>query len=348
MAKRTATLIPTRKRAKGAGAMAKRAAELTPTKSPKKKVKKEKAPLCCEPLSTGALFAIGGDDAAHALVRAELVRRPSARNRSPYVADIRLADGREAICHVPSFDLGGKCVAGSALLVKPALDAKGALVGPDAVSPKYGTPKCEFHCQLAVLPGGGYVGAHPLLGETAAVALLQKSTVLADVWAGTRTDAEIRREVTAPRAQDMRADFVVSGGAAKETVLEVKTVVDASIDEGVDAGEAGGPVAALFPWGKKNQKGPAGEKVVSARAIKHVDALAAIQKEGVAAAAVLFVVARADADSFRPHAARCPTFAAHLKEAKAADVNILARRLRWDVRGGVALAFDDGAIPVDV
>ena len=87
---------------------------------------------------------------------------------------------------------------------------------------------------------------------------------------------------------------------------------------------------------------------MSARAIKHVDALAAIQKEGVAAAAVLFVVARADADSFRPHAARCPTFAAHLKEAKAADVNILARRLRWDVRGGVALAFDDGAIPVDV
>ena len=37
-----------------------------------------------------------------------------------------------------------------------------------------------------------------------------------------------------------------------------------------------------------------GEKVVSARAIKHVDALAAIAKEGVASAAVLFRVARGE------------------------------------------------------
>ena len=76
---------------------------------------------------------------------------------------------------MPSLDLGGKCVAGSTILVKPALDTKGNLVGPDAVNPKYGTPKCEFHCQLAKLPGGGYVGAHPSLGEKAAVALLQRS-----------------------------------------------------------------------------------------------------------------------------------------------------------------------------
>ena len=232
--------------------------------------------------------------------------------------------------------------------VKPALDTKGNLVGPDAVNPKYGTPKCEFHCQLAKLPGGGYVGAHPSLGEKAAVALLQRSPVLGDVWTGAREKAEIRREVTGPRGQDMRADFVVSGGSEKECVLEVKTVVDASVDSGVDADEESGPTAALFPWGSKNQKGPDGEKVVSARAIKHVDALAAIAKEGVASAAVLFVVARGDCSSFRPHAARCPSFAAHLKDAKKAGVTLVARRIRWDVRDGVAHAFDGGAIPVDV
>ena len=109
--------------------------------------------------------------------------------------------------------------------VKPALDTKGNLVGPDAVNPKYGTPKCEFHCQLAKLPGGGWVGAHPSLGERAAVALLQRSPVLGDVWTGARAKAEIRREVTGPRGQDMRADFVVSG-SGKDCVLEVKTVVD--------------------------------------------------------------------------------------------------------------------------
>ena len=88
--------------------------------------------------------------------------------------------------------------------------------------------------------------------------------------------------------------------------------------------------------------------MVSARAIKHVDALATIAKEGVASAAVLFVVARGDCGSFRPHAARCPSFAAHLKDAKKAGVTLVARRIRWDVRDGVANAFDGGAIPVDV
>ena len=231
--------------------------------------------------------------------------------------------------------------------VKPALDTKGNLVGPDAVNPKYGTPKCEFHCQLAKLPGGGWVGAHPSLGERAAVALLQRSPVLGDVWTGARAKAEIRREVTGPRGQDMRADFVVSG-SGKDCVLEVKTVVDASVDGIVAEEEESGPTAALFPWGSKNQKGPDGEKVVSARAIKHVDALAAIAKEGVASAAVLFVCARGDCSSFRPHAARCPSFAAHLKDAKKAGVTLVARRIRWDVRDGIAHAFDDGAIPVDV
>ena len=322
--------------------MAKRTATLTP-KQPSKSAKRAKSALRTEPLSSEALFTLGGE---HALVEAEVLRRPSRRNRSPYVADIRVA-GREAICHVPSLDLGGKCVAGSTILVKPALDTKGNLVGPDAVNPKYGTPKCEFHCQLAKLPGGGYVGAHPSLGERAAVALLQRSPVLGDVWTGDRAKAEIRREVTGPRGQDMRADFVVSG-SEKDCVLEVKTVVDASIDAGVAAEEESGPAAALFPWGSKNQKGPDGEKVVSARAIKHVDALAAIAEEGVASAAVLFVCARGDVSSFRPHAARCPSFAAHLKDAKKAGVTLVALKIRWDVRGGVAHAFDDGAIPVDV
>ena len=325
--------------------MAKRTATLTP--KPSKGAKRAKSALRTEPLSSEALFTLGGGDATHALVEAEVLRRPSQRNRSPYVCDIRVAGGREAICHVPSLDLGGKCVAGSTILVKPALDTKGNLVGPDAVNPKYGTPKCEFHCQLAKLPGGGYVGAHPSLGEKAAVALLQRSPVLGDVWTGDRAKAEIRREVTGPRGQDMRADFVVSG-SEKDCVLEVKTVVDASVDAGVAAEDESGPTAALFPWGSKNQKGPDGEKVVSARAIKHVDALAAIAEEGVASAAVLFVCARGDCGSFRPHAARCPSFAAHLKDAKKAGVTLVARRIRWDVRDGVAHAFDGGAIPVDV
>ena len=93
--------------------MAKRTATLTP--KPSKRAKKH---LSTEPLSSEALFTLGEQ---HALVEAEVLRRPSRRNRSPYVADIRVA-GREAICHVPSLDLGGKCVAGSTILVKPCVE----------------------------------------------------------------------------------------------------------------------------------------------------------------------------------------------------------------------------------
>jgi len=76
--------------------MAKRTATLTP--KPSKGAKRAKSALRTEPLSSDALFTLGGE---HALVEAEVLRRPSQRNRSPYVADIRVA-GREAICHVLS------------------------------------------------------------------------------------------------------------------------------------------------------------------------------------------------------------------------------------------------------
>ena len=56
-----------------------------------------------------------GDD----LVPATVVCRPSARNRSPYVGDVELADGRVAIAHMPSMDMGGKCCAGAAVLMRP-------------------------------------------------------------------------------------------------------------------------------------------------------------------------------------------------------------------------------------
>lgn len=55
------------------------------------------------------LFSLPDD-----VVFAEMVQRPSQRNRSPYVADVLLLDGgkgknnqREAIAHVPSLDMGG-------------------------------------------------------------------------------------------------------------------------------------------------------------------------------------------------------------------------------------------------
>merc|ERR1719159_1591206 len=86
-------------------------------------------------------------DLGRQLFRAELVRRPSEKNRSPWVADVRLQDGRVALAHVPALDMGGLCVEGTQLLLKEALDSKGKPIGAKAVG-SYGTPKCEFILQL--------------------------------------------------------------------------------------------------------------------------------------------------------------------------------------------------------
>lgn len=91
---------------------------------------------------------------------------------------MELSDGRVAIAHMPSMNMGGKCVAGAKCLVKPAVDKKGQLVGADAEG-KNVTPKCEFIMQLlrvnepedAAL-GGVWIGAHPSIGKSLATQLV--------------------------------------------------------------------------------------------------------------------------------------------------------------------------------
>ena len=57
----------------------------------------------------------------------------SARNRSPYVADVLLTSGehagREAVVHAPSLDMGGKFMAGVRVLGRAARVAPGRGAG---------------------------------------------------------------------------------------------------------------------------------------------------------------------------------------------------------------------------
>jgi len=298
------------------------------------------------------------------LVAGVVVQRPSARNKSPYVGDVRLnADGRVVIAHMPSMDCGGKCCPGAAVMLKPSRDKKGALVGADALGP-YGTPKCEFIMQLLRVDepenahlGGVWIGAHPSLGEKIAQALLERQLIPALPAA-----EQIQREVAGVAGCDMRCDFLLSHGPSAKTVVEVKTVVDTDYapETAPERKECrfigrGTPYrrAAIFPWGRSGQKGPDGEAVVSARAIKHVDELAAIARgkrriDGVDAlgAAVLFVVIRRDAHFFRPNDEACASFARHLRAARDAGVTVTSRRVRWGEGDDVGRCFDDGECEV--
>jgi hypothetical protein len=105
---------------------------------------------------------------------------------------------------------------------------------------------------------------------------------------------------------------------------------------------------AIFPWGQSKQKGPDGEKVVSARAIKHVRELTKLAStiEGYQAT-VLFIVIRNDAESFRPNFEACPSFCKYLKQAKDAGVEILAKRVSWNVTDNVAQCLEDKQLEVE-
>lgn len=329
------------------------AAVANPSKKKTPRVEKQKATT----QDSQVLFTL--DDSESVL--ATLLQRPSKRNRSPYVADISIPsqNGREAICHVPSLELGGKCVPGVTLLCKPARDKQGSLVGPDAVSPKYGTPKCEYIAQLVHVDETSiskeyiptWVGAHPSLGEQIANELISRGNLFENL-------VEIKREVSRVADLDMRADFVLTHEDGTRRVVEVKTVVDTdySTHYGLPdrtkcvftSGKLPYTRTAIFPWGQSKQKGPDGEKVVSARAIKHVRELTKLAStmEGYQAT-VLFIVIRNDAESFRPNFEACPSFCKYLKQAKDAGVEILAKRVSWNVTDNVAQCLEDKQLEVE-
>jgi len=171
------------------------------------------------------------------------------------------------------------------------------------------------------------------------------------------------REVRKICGTNMRSDFVLTHENRKRTVMEVKTVVDTDFEFRKDDGpkiqfisNAPGPYcrSAIFPWGRSSQKGPDGESVVSARAIKHVDELARIQSGELKScegerlnSSIMFVCGRSDVSQFRPNRDACPSFASHLKIAHDQGVQVTAHRIQWGVGDtDEGKAWWDGEIPV--
>lgn len=192
--------------------------------------------------------------------------------KSPYVADVQLADGSIALAHAPGMELGGLCVAGARILL--SRNAAG------------GTTKTAFAIQLVAAEAGCWVGAHPSLGNKLVAAALRRGLLASALGA----HASARAEATHGR---MRVDFELAHASGGRTLVEVKNVVCSDYPLGsrakrpkgyelVYSQHADGPAykrAAVFPVGKLGQKLEDGTKCVSTRAIKHVSELAALAAE---------------------------------------------------------------------
>ena len=310
-----------------------------------------------------------------------LVCRPSERNKSPYVGDVRITSGPNsgsvAVTHIPNMDSGGKCRPGVRVLCR-----RQPGVGPDTVGGKFGMPKCELICQLIRCDepenaslGGCWVSAHPSIGEKLVEALIRGGAFDDRLHAPVmelETQVSKARKVTVSESGGYRPDFRATHADGSSTLIETKQVVDTDYDPATaDAAantQPGHPVyarrdnitpsmggyerAGIFPWGKRGQKGPDGELVVSARAIEHLRELAEIvegvrkESSGDAHAAVVLMAGRYDVASIRPNGKACPSFATHLSRAESTGVKILGHRVRWGEGEYVGKAFDGGAVPI--
>lgn len=207
-----------------------------------------------------------------AVVKATVLHRPSKVIKSPYVADVRLEDGRELLCHTPGLGCHGLVDTGKQIYVTLA-----------SVGSK-GKTSCTATIAVCEDSAGCYtVGLQPLMSQRLAADLLSRLVPAADgehVW-----ESEVTVEI--PGFEKTRLDYVgtrISDG--KKVYMEVKNAMIAW-DDTVERSKR----RAVFPDGFRKRK----TDPVSPRAIKHAEALAALRKKPETASCVLlFIVPRRD------------------------------------------------------
>jgi DNA-binding sugar fermentation-stimulating protein len=238
------------------------------------------------------------------LVRATVVKRPSASIKSPYVADIRV-DGIDEImlCHSPGLGCCGLVEAGRTIYVSPSREGS----------------KTAWTAQVAECvdaEGTYYVGVHPMVGQSVAATYL--SNISADaVW---------KSEVVV--AEGTRIDYVGTLPNGKKIYVEVKTaMISTECTVGRTARRA------VFPEGyRKSKKEP-----VSPRAIKHARVLAELKgRDDTERCVLLYVVPRDDCGGGVIVNPADPWYLVAVRDAVAAGVETMGIAFHYDVAGSVS------------
>ena len=224
---------------------------------------------------------------------ATIEKRPSAKIKSPYVADATIttnAKAEKVLIHTPSLGCCG-------------LAEKGATV---LCSPMTGSGKCAYWAELSLHSlTNTWVAVNPKLSEHVINELMKKNTLYY-----LKSLKWHRREKT---ILNSRFDFIGVDGEGCPFINEVKHVPLAT-DDGV----------AYFPDGWRKKKGDP----VSPRAIKHLEDLIAIKKQSRTRCILTFVVHRADAIAFKP-ARSDPIYLEVIRRAWREGVEIYAIKATW-------------------
>lgn len=198
------------------------------------------------------------------LYKVEVLHRPSKSIKSPYVADIRLEDGTQALCHTPGLGCCGLVATGKYIYVSKAVNDKA---------------KTAYTAQIAECTdseGTYYVGIHPMVSQAIASKLLDKISPTATWKSEVKVDTH------------SRIDFVGTTPEGKKIYVEVKNaMISLCKEERANR-------RAIFPEGFRKSKAD----TISPRAVKHAQLLATLAAlPDTEAAYLLYTVPRSDCTS---------------------------------------------------
>ena len=255
-------------------------------------------------MSIPSIHCVSGD-----LVRATVVKRPSACIKSPYVADIMLEDGSHALCHTPGLGCCGLVEAGKTIYVNASTKSA----------------KTDYTAQLAECTdttGVYYVGVHPLVSQKAAHALLVDISKEA-IWKSEYTlkmDLDLEQEKT-------RIDYMGVLPNGKKIYVEVKTAMISSECHVEREGRC-----AVFPDGYRKKK----TDTISPRAVKHATMLGKLMAcPDTEMCVLLFVVSRDDCEGGLKINSADPIYQDAVRAAIESGVQVRATSLKYCLDGSI-------------
>ena len=262
------------------------------------------------------------------VIEGEIVKRPSAYIKTPYVGDVELKDNNECsilkketyLLHTPALGCCGLSDKGSTVLMTELENSKNR--------------KCKYRADLAVLKEHEHttiVGINPALAEKIVDKCLEMDII--DTLKGKQ------KYYSQAKIMNSRFDFAGVDCDGKQFFLEVKNV---PLADYVDCSKTDRKKINIESLNKKyNEKisyFPDGYRkkakdVVSPRALKHIQELEEIVKTYINTRCILcFVVQRDDSCVFQTSVLD-PIYKAAVKKAYDSGVEIICLQTVWNSKG---------------
>jgi len=269
------------------------------------------------------------------LIKGNIIKRPSAYIKTPYVADIIPNNSEISILgHTTSLGCCGLSDVGATILMSP--------VSKNKKSNK--KIHCEYKVYLSIIREKNneiIIGIHPKLAED-----LTESAIKNNLLNKLRNVRRYKRETSiyVEGKVDSRFDFTGIDCNGIPFIMEVKNVPLADYDDinikdrkskCYDNRDINSKIA-YFPDGyrKKNSD------TISPRALKHIKELTLIKSESKTRCIMCYVIQRTDVNSFQPSIID-PEYRRAFYRAMEVGVEIITLVVQWNIKGEAYFVTDN-------